>query len=468
MSRLSVEAGYGYRAVMYLRQVRLANVRGFHAPEEPISLDFRRPDGEYAGWTVMAGRNGSGKSTLLRALALTLAGPTTARSLVSSFGGWINNFEQQAYVHIAFTVGHHDFWGLGGAPPKRQPWAGLRWTANPDGPEPTLVEDLPANAPKQSPRRGPWYENPTGWFLAGYGPLRRLTGAAAEAQRLMLGHKRVASLVTLFDESASLAESTWWLQDIYPRSLEGDTAAEELLEDVLALLNDGLLPEQFKVLRYDSKGLWVKRGDLELVLEEMSDGYRTMAALVLDLLRRMHQAFGSLDIERNSDGVVTCNREGVVLIDEVDVHLHVSWQQRIGFWMQRHFPRLQFIVSTHSPFICQAASPRGLLRLPAPDEMDRSPRFLPEVEAERIINGGADQAIISELFGLETPFSHQSERLRQELRTLQVDMVEDGALTDEDLERYNHLALILRRGPSDEVSAALQELLRRLPSRQRA
>src|SRR5438132_1106565 len=57
---------------------------------------------------------------------------------------------------------------------------------------------------------------------------------------------------------------------------------------------------------------------------------------------------------------------GVVLIDEVDSHLHPEWQRQIGFWLKRHFPKMQFIVTTHSPLICQAADVKGLFHLPAP------------------------------------------------------------------------------------------------------
>jgi predicted ATPase len=54
------------------------------------------------------------------------------------------------------------------------------------------------------------------------------------------------------------------------------------------------------------------------------------------------------------------DRSGVELIDEVDAHLHPEWQREVGFWLKRHFPKIQFLVTTHSPSICQAAAPNGL------------------------------------------------------------------------------------------------------------
>lgn len=462
---------------VYLQQLTLSNVRGFRTGAEAPTLNFRRPDGSYEGWTVVAGRNGSGKSTFLRAIALALAGPTVARSLVSGFGGWINDQESEAAVHAAFSYGPYDAWGKGGQPPKRQAWAGLKWTKNSDGPEPTLEEDLPPSAPKTTPRRGPWYENPYGWFLAGYGPMRRLTGAATDAQRLMLGHKRVAALVTLFDESASLAESTWWLQEIYPRQLEGHEDARALLEDVLRLLNDGLLPDEFQIDGYDSAGLWVRRGDVRLVLEEMSDGYRVVTALVLDMVRRLYASHGYFKLVSDADGGFHCPQEGVVLIDEIDAHLHVSWQQRIGFWLRKHFPKIQFIVSTHSPFVCQAASPRGLIRLAPPSQPGHAPEFLPDAMFDLVVNGSLDRIVMSELFGMESPYSEKTLHLRQELRQLEQGIVTKALDSSEpespdagstDSARLDDLRARLGVRPSDDVAAALQSIERALREGARA
>lgn len=100
----------------------------------------------------------------------------------------------------------------------------------------------------------------------------------------------------------------------------------------------------------DSDGLWTERRGILLPLRELSDGYRTVAALVLDILKQLETTFGTLGLEWNGSSPIV-GHAGVVLIDEADIHLHVSWQQRIGFWLKEHFPKIQFLVTTHSPFI---------------------------------------------------------------------------------------------------------------------
>lgn len=69
---------------MYIAELKVSGVRGFSG-DRSVDLRLTRPDGSHAGWTVLIGRNGSGKTTLLRALALAMAGPSAARSLMPSF-----------------------------------------------------------------------------------------------------------------------------------------------------------------------------------------------------------------------------------------------------------------------------------------------------------------------------------------------------------------------------------------------
>lgn len=301
---------------------------------------------------------------------------------------------------------------------------------------------------QKSALRGPWFENPRGWFIAGYGPFRRLSKASSDAQRVMLGTTRLIQLATLFREDASLEECVQWLQQINFQKLENKAGAEELESAVIELLNDGLLPDGVTVLRVDSQGLWVTGTQKEaLPLEEMSDGYRTVAALVADMCRLIYGSRGELPIERRADGHVIVPCEGVVLIDEIDVHLHVSWQQRIGFWLKEHFPQVQFIVSTHSPFICQAADDSGLIRLPAPGEV-RNAEIITGSLFRRIVNGGADDATLSELFGLEYTHSYQSELLRHRAAELEARRIRGTAPTGEQLELLD----LLQQLPTPDVA----------------
>jgi predicted ATP-binding protein involved in virulence len=84
-------------------------------------------------------------------------------------------------------------------------------------------------------------------------------------------------------------------------------------------------------------------------VSQLSDGYRAMLALVMDLARRMAQA-GANNVKNGLDESLL-ETPAIVLIDEVELHLHPSWQQTVLTTLMEIFPNTQFIVSTHSPQI---------------------------------------------------------------------------------------------------------------------
>jgi energy-coupling factor transporter ATP-binding protein EcfA2 len=440
---------------MYISQVRLRNVKGFHGARE-VDLKLAAP-----GWTVIAGRNGSGKTSLLRAIALAVSGPAVARNLVPDFENWVTAGQREGVVQVQFTHDRRVERFGKGRPPEGRLWAGLGWTM-PDeesrpthrGLQPSLKEKLEGS--KTAALRGPWQDNPTGWFCAAYGPFRRLVGGAGEAQRLMLSHGPVSRLASLFHEDASLAEGVGWLIEQHLRSLERRPGAEELKTVALGVLSDGLLPDDYRIEGVDSDGLWVVSGGHRFPLREMSDGYRTVAALVVDLIKQIHESYGDLKTTPTAHGLALTS-PGVVIIDEVDAHLHVSWQKRIGGWLKEHFPNIQFIVTTHSPYLCQAADPGGLVRLPGPDQQE-PPRVVDQDLYERIVYGSGDDAVLSELFGLDTPYSERAQQLRAELVELEVAVI-GGTADARAVRRYEELRALLTSSPvarAREVSARLE------------
>ena len=405
-------------------------MRGIPSGDNGIALNFAE-HGSLPKWIVVAGRNGAGKSTFLQALALSIAGPSVARLLAETFSGWIRDSEQSALAAAKLRFGDEDGFAAG-RKPTFAPWTAISWHREPDGPEPGMTRFNLGG--KWTPWRGPWADNPRGWFIAGYGPFRRLSPAPTEAQRLMMLPGRPAGLASLFREDASLSESVRWLQQIYLRRLEKNETAKELENLVMTLLDDGLLPEGMRVQRVDSVGLWVRTRDgQDLALNSLSDGYRTVAALVLDLVKQLVETFTHIDVSHES-GAVQIMHEGVVLIDEVDVHLHVEWQQRIGFWLKQHFPNIQFIVTTHSPFICQAADEGGLLRLSPAWEPGPAAQILEGEAFNRVVNGTADDAIMSELFGLDSVRSPRSRTANERLAALEAKLATTSLPKNERLE----------------------------------
>lgn len=394
---------------MYVDKVHLKNIRGF----ENLEFSLRRADGRYAGWTVFTGDNGSGKSTLLKAIALGIMHgrdeSRAATALLPNFNGWIREqtLDNHAAVSLSvFTQKSDDT--LSFANPEDEDFA--EWLKS------GHFSFKTSFFLKKVEKRVIQYETllsgaamtdnedvvvQNGWFSCGYGPFRRVAGASAEATQIM-SNPVTGRYATLFQEAASLFEVDQWLRKLNYKALEGKLDEKAQLELVLEILRDDLMPNQITVDRVDSDGLWLKdRNGLQLAWRDMSDGYRSAVALLADILRHMINCYGTEGLSaRDANGKLFITRSGVVLIDEIDAHLHPEWQQKIGFWLTSHFPHIQFLVTTHSPIICQAADDNGLFVLPEPGSADTA-RALTHSEYEAIIAARPDTILLSPAFGLQ-------------------------------------------------------------------
>jgi energy-coupling factor transporter ATP-binding protein EcfA2 len=444
---------------MHVATLEVSGVRGFHGARS-VELDFRRPDGSFAGWTVLAGRNSSGKSTLLQAIALVLSGPR-ATSFIPSLADWITSGALSAELSATLHVSDEDTLEPSLFPPRV--WMRFQ---RPEAPE---DEEIYSAEPDFSGSGLDSFSSPnrlssaksasSGWFYVGYGPFRHLGDSGAVRSRKTSRPKLSLQVGSLFDETASLVDAVDWLVDQRLQEYENRSGAAELIRIMIALLGDGLLPDGFKVSDVNSDGLWISFNNSNFPLREMSDGYRAVTALVVDIVRQMSQSYRNLRMDYKDDTPVLAY-PGVVLIDEIDAHLHVSWQKVIGTWLKEHFPQVQFIVTTHSPYVCQSADPGGLIRLPGPSER-RPPQIVDDDLYRRIIYGSGDDAVLTELFGVDTPYSAEAEEMRERLGDLEVKVLK-GLASDEEKLEYKALSQRL----TSSLGTRAEEVIRRLEREQ--
>jgi len=100
--------------------------------------------------------------------------------------------------------------------------------------------------------------------------------------------------------------------------------------------------------------------DRLMPFNNLSDGYRNMVAMVADIAHRASRLNPHFGIDAASQSA------GIILIDEIDLHLHPKWQRRVVGDLQKAFPNIQFIATTHSPFIIQSTAIGELVDLNQP------------------------------------------------------------------------------------------------------
>ncbi|MYH10711.1 MAG: AAA family ATPase [Gemmatimonadales bacterium] len=195
---------------------------------------------------------------------------------------------------------------------------------------------------------------------------RALPSERQPSKQVAAGGIQAAFADAFANRALRLGELAAWMraQDAVrsERALAG--RALEALETVVGRFLPGyanLRPDDSKPPR-----LLIDRGNDTVAVRQVSDGERGVLALVLDLTRRLVQGNPELD-----DPVAEA--EGMVLIDELELHLHPKWQRQVVKKLTKTFPRCQFIATSHSPQIVASVNP-GQVHLLTPTGVIRPRR----------------------------------------------------------------------------------------------
>lgn len=396
---------------MHVTRTTIGNIRIIDQFE--FALDAKTPA---AGWHVFLGDNGSGKSTVVRSIVLALIGAENAAASRQDWNGWLK--EDVSAGLIALSIRQHtphDRWSGTGrtSPSALSIRVGLK-----ESDATGLVE---TSFQKGSSGARTVWGNGKGWFSAAFGPFRRFRGGDREYDRLYYSHPRLAPHLSAFGEDVALSEALEWIRTARFKALEEHSAASSLVQGIVEFFNaSDLLPHGAYIDGITADGIMINNGDGAVVpIEEMSDGYRSVLSMTLEILRAMDAAYGrdSFLAALSRGDPTSIDLPGVVLIDEVDAHLHPTWQERIGEWFIASFPEVQFLVTTHSPIICRAAQNNSIWRLSTPGSEEPSTRITGK-DFDRLVNGNLTEAYGTEHFGHDIGRSETSKELLKELASL--------------------------------------------------
>jgi len=318
---------------MHIKKIFLKNVRCF----EEFTLEFEKSNSS----VLIVGDNGEGKSTLLRSIAMGLCDESSAAALFRELRGRfvkLGKEEEDTLIDLYLSNGPEQSFII------ETKWRSLKKSIG------GSLESL-----KQTIFRGhkkikkniidqeefPWKSI----FIAGYGAGLRTSGSAT-----LDSYLAVDAVYPLFRYDEPLLNPELALR----RLVDEEKKRQRPKHDVILPQRSGILDNFLELLRkilnlkkYDKvyltrqgievRGPWGRCG-----LESLGDGYKSTIIWVLDLIGRRLLYRRTLDPRKMT---------GIVLLDEVEQHLHPHWQLRVMSLIREAFPKIQFIVTTHSPLV---------------------------------------------------------------------------------------------------------------------
>ncbi len=334
--------------------IAIRNFRGIEA------LDVRLSTGSRLGgaWTCIAGVNGAGKTSVLQALAIALLGGTDVVQLGT---------ERLARLRRRSGSRTHD--------------STLTLNLTPNGERVVRLEGAGPN------ERPPWTLAP---LVLGYGATRNL--AEYDDQRHSSASAATRRVVTLFDPLARVSHAEVLLDE------RGDS---RVLGLVSRLASDVF--ESDLEIRWSEGQLRFTQGSHNVSALDLPDGFRSSMAWLADICAAWCELHPDADDPRAI--------EAIVLIDEIDLHLHPSLQRSLVPRLRKALPRVQWVVTTHSPLVLGSFDATELVALDR-----KAPQGIRVID--RPILGFSTNDIYEWLMGTSPHSAAIEEQLDPSLRTL--------------------------------------------------
>lgn len=373
---------------MHINRLKLENVRTFatanylefvHADMEGVVRNnlfepsaSKIPIPRLQNVNLLLGENGSGKTTVLRAIAASAFGPAAKDILRDS--SIVRFDETEGRILANFTMHEQD------GPP------GLGLEAEiilKRRGERLFVDEGSGFEPYWAPILE---SRNDAFFVVGYGATRRVerldtydSGARTKSRT-----SRDLRVQSLFEDSFSLIPLASWLPLIRKTK-------KKRYDSIVDILNAVLAPGRcvFTGKQNESGDYLFAIGNTPIPFQSLSDGYRAIIGWVADLLYHMnHGANPNQNIKE---------MRGIVLVDEIDLHLHPRWQMRIVKSIADALPHMQFIFTSHSPLVAGSLEWMNILLLKSNRKENRSTHSRLK---QSIYGLDADQILISKFFGL--------------------------------------------------------------------
>ena len=327
-------------------------------------------------WTFLLGDNETGKSSILWALGLALLDGELAHGLLANLSSPLVRGEC-GVARVSIDTGHETF-GVSIENTEHRE----RVTESPISPD---------------------------FMVFGYGSGRG--SAFGGPNRAVELDRPLDAISTLYGLRTSLIHTETWLRGLEHSALKAGEESKEasLFASVCSVLKK-VLPGVDEIC-IDSDRVILSGPALGTCgIASLSDGYATTLGWLVDMMARwLHeQKRRSVEIKANFNEEMT----GLVLIDELDLHLHPRWQMRIVDDIRRAFPRMSFVATTHNPLTLLGAKPGEIHVL----EYTQEKLNLRQVDLPPGIR--ADQVLTGVWFGLSSTLDEETQGLLDQHRSL--------------------------------------------------
>ena len=370
----------------YYHSIELGNINCF---KDDQTLNLSDDKGNYSKWTIILGDNGTGKTTLLKILDrmqpedisidlkpynINTAGksflPKYYFSGISSEYGYNENLNREELLNVNIITEKK-------------------------------IERISFGEQHSKQVNLFYKEYQSNVFVLSYGASRRMS----KSQNIKSSISKFSN--TLFDDTIDLINAEeWFLQKewaVLKSELSTKLQFQKEFNMVIELLID-ILPDVKSIvsktinennskpkIEVETSYGWVN-------LRDLSFGYQTLTALIVDIASNM--------LDRYSESESPLSEPVIILIDEIDLHLHPKWQRIVIDKLTHHFPKAQFIVTAHSPLILQVAQDKNANIVVCRKVEDR---VVIDNNPESVKGWRIDQILTSDLFELESSRSPKTQ-----------------------------------------------------------
>jgi predicted ATPase len=378
-------------AIMYIRSLKVRDLRAVANGNLDLLYPGREKDKPFSktvSWparlpnvNILLGENGAGKSTMLAAAALAILSPLIAQSGYRPYS-LIRRTENGAHPKDARIDAQLMLHPQDGVTNSR---FGTKQSVE------TIVErrgdvELIRGVDEQNQIwEGMFNDTSPAFLLVGYGATRRVEtlssiDPAARSKTRQLRYERVASL---FENNFTLRPLASWLPEWQSKN---PGRYKQVINLINKLSRDGV---RFSGTLERGEYLF-QVGKTAVPFSALSDGFKAYIGWIGDLL--YHVCMGC------PSGKKLVDNKGVVLVDEIDLHIHPAWQQTIIPTLAQSLPNLQFIFTSHSPLVVGTLESANIIHV----EISRSGKSIMKRPDEEVYGLSADQILRSDVFGLSS------------------------------------------------------------------